>query len=68
MSTPETLEVPVWVKRGHMLLRRDALDGDDPDHTYHYIRKTYGVDPEDYGIAKPPQRTTASCPCCGFRS
>lgn len=48
----DTIEVPVWVKRGGMILRRDCLDPDDPDHTYNYL-KGKGIVPEDYGVYHP---------------
>ena len=50
----DEIEVPVWWKSGGMLLNRDCLPGDHPEHTYNYIVRTYGVDPEDYGVTKPP--------------
>jgi hypothetical protein len=59
------LEMSVWVKRGQMMVNRYALDGDDPDHPYNYIKSKYNVDPEDYGIEKPPLATV--CPHCGER-
>lgn len=49
----DEIEVPVWVKRGKRLLRRDALNGDDPDHTYNYL-KARGIRPEDYGVKPGP--------------
>lgn len=52
MSADE-IKVPVWVKRGKMLLRRDALDGTDPDHTYNYLL-AQGIRPEDYGVQPGP--------------
>lgn len=57
------IEYSVWVKRGNMMVNRDALDGDDPDHTYNYIKNTYNVNPEDYGIEKSPM--IVRCPHCG---
>lgn len=53
MEAPAEIQMTEWVKRGIMLVRRDALDGDDPGHPYNYIRATYGVAPEQYGIRKP---------------
>lgn len=47
-GTPETLEVPVWVRKGTMLVHRDALPSDDPESTYQYILNK-GFHPEDYG-------------------
>ena len=49
----DEIEVPVWVKRGKMIVRRDALNGDDPDHTYNYL-KARGIRPEDYGVKPGP--------------
>lgn len=51
--TDDTIEVSVWVKRGKMIVRRDALNGDDPDHTYNYL-KARGIRPEAYGIRPGP--------------
>lgn len=63
MSTePEVIDVPVWVKRGSMLQRRDCLDADNPDNTYHYIRRELGLRPEDYGVSLPQ----GVCPRCGY--
>jgi len=56
---PETLQMSTWVKRGPMMVWRDALDGDDSDHPYHYRKATYGVRPEDYGIEKPEAPSSA---------
>ena len=50
-----------FVKRGKMIVRRDALDFDDPDHPYQVL-KAQGVQPEDYGYYQPV------CPCCGIRA
>lgn len=47
------IEVPVWVQRGKLFVRRDALNGDDPDHTYNFL-KARGVRPEDYGVRPGP--------------
>jgi hypothetical protein len=58
----QEIEVPVWVKRGNMLVKREALDSDDPDHIYNYIKNELGVRPEDYGVEKPK---VDRCPNCG---
>jgi hypothetical protein len=55
----DTVRMSTWVKRGQMMVRRDALDADDPDHPYHYLQATYGVRPEDYGIEKPEEPNTS---------
>lgn len=47
---PETIDVPVWVKKGNRLVNRSCLELDDPDHTYHYIKNALGLEPEDYGV------------------
>jgi hypothetical protein len=52
MSSPDTIEVPVWVKKGGMLVRRDALDWDDPDHTWNYL-EAQGLKPAEYGFEHP---------------
>jgi len=49
----KTISIPHWVKRGNMLIARDALDGNDPDHPYNWIRNTFGVRPEEFGIYPP---------------
>lgn len=63
MSKLEEIEVPVWVVRGSMMIRRDALEADDPDHTYNYVKRVYNIDPTDFGIPKPP--SIEICPHCG---
>lgn len=57
----DDIEISVWVKRGMMLIRRDALDYDDPDHPYNFI-KAQGLEPELYGYSKP---NYIKCPECG---
>lgn len=41
-----------WVSCGIGKVRRDALDHDDPRHTYNFI-KAKGLVPENYGIKDP---------------
>lgn len=53
MKKPETIDVPVWWKNGSMLSRRDCLPFNHPEHPYNYIRRTYDVSPEEYGIFPP---------------
>jgi len=50
---PDAIEMPVWVRRGKMLVRRDALPTDDPDHPYNWLA-AQGLRPEEYGVQKPP--------------
>ena len=64
MATSE-IEVPVWVRRGGMIIRRDTLEFDDPDHTYNYIKDALGLKPEDYGVCLPEGWTGKRCPHCG---
>lgn len=47
------IKIPVWIKRGKMLIRREALNSDDPDHPYNWVLSNIGVRPEDFGIEKP---------------
>lgn len=53
MEKPEEIDLPVWWVNGGMWTRRDALEPWHPEHPYNYIKREYGVDPEDYGIFKP---------------
>ena len=51
---PEIIEIPVWVKRGSLNVRRDCLEPNDPDQTYNWMKTNYpDVNPEDYGIKHP---------------
>jgi hypothetical protein len=45
----EEIEVPVWVRCGGMMLRREYLSVTHPDSTYNYIKNILGLSPEDYG-------------------
>jgi hypothetical protein len=61
---PETINIPVWwSKGGGMMVRRDCLPFDHPEHPYNYIRDQLNLNPEDYGIFPPPQAVI--CPKCG---
>ena len=63
-EAPETIDVPVWWSRGGgMMVRRDCLPFDHPEHTYNYIKDKLGLVPEDYGFEPPPQAVV--CPKCG---
>jgi len=53
MNNPKSIEYPQWYKVGGMLYNRDCLDADDPEQTYNYIKREYGIDPELYGVEKP---------------
>jgi len=47
----EKIEVPTWwVPGGGMMYRRDCLPSDHPESEYNYIKKTYNVRPEEYGV------------------
>ena len=60
----EAIGMSVWVLRGKMMIRRDALDTDDPDYPYNYIA-SLGRRPEEYGYERPP--SLCICPKCGHR-
>lgn len=49
----DQLNISMFVSRNGMILNRRCLNYDDPDQIYNYIKSTYNVDPEDYGIQKP---------------
>jgi hypothetical protein len=51
-NLPPDIEVPVWIKRGGMIVNRFALNHDDKDHPYNYI-VSLGYKPEDYGMTHP---------------
>ena len=62
---PDELKIDSWWRptgRGGMIFRRDALPVDHPEHIYNYVKREFGVDPEDYGIANPHSKR---CPHCG---
>ena len=46
----DTIDMPVWVKIGIMLVRRDCLPVDHPESEYNYIKNVLNLTPEDYGI------------------
>lgn len=57
-----TIEVPVWWKPGGgMMYKRECLPADHPESEYNYIKRTYGVNPVDYGIESPE----TVCQSCG---
>lgn len=46
----KTLELPVWWNTGGgMMIRRECLAADHPEHPYNYL-KSHGFTPEDWGI------------------
>ena len=47
---PEEISIPTWWERGGMMTRRSCLESDHPESEYQYVKRTYNVDPEDYGI------------------
>lgn len=47
-----SISIPVWAKKGNMLVRRECLDADDPDQTYNFL-KAQGYVPEHYGVFHP---------------
>lgn len=61
---PAEISIPIWWKNGGgMMIRRDCLPFDHPEHPYNYIRRELGLVPEEYGIVKPIN--TEICPHCG---
>jgi len=46
-----SVNMPVWTRRGKMLIRRDALDLDDPEHPLNELAKL-GLDALDYGYSR----------------
>ena len=63
MNAPEQISIPVWWSSGGMMTRRDCLPLDHPEHTYNYIKRELGLNPEDYGMNKPK---VIQCPHCGW--
>ncbi|UTC28102.1 hypothetical protein GURKE_00700 [Brevundimonas phage vB_BpoS-Gurke] len=53
-APPETISYPVWITQGGMMVRRDSLPREHPECLYNYIRREYGVAPEQYGVFQPP--------------
>lgn len=49
MKPPSEIEVPVWVRAGGMMVRRDALSPEHPESTYNYIKEELKLVPEDFG-------------------
>jgi hypothetical protein len=64
-GSPESIEIEVWWKPGGgMMYRRDCLPPTHEQHIYNYIKREFGVNPEDYGIPNPHPIKTV-CPRCG---
>ena len=47
------IEYDVWYKTGDMMYRRDALDANNPEQVYNYLKANGIEKPEDYGIYHP---------------
>lgn len=64
---PDNIHIPTWFRTGSgVAYNRWALDGNDPEHPYWFIWRTYGVDPKRYGIENPMKNKKETiCPCCG---
>ena len=59
---PDSVDIPVWIGHGTgRLTRRGCLPAEHPESEYNYIMKTYGVDPEKYGVKAPGPH----CDKCG---
>ena len=66
-TLPDEIKIEVWWKSGGgMMIRRDALPANHPEHTYNYVLREFGVPPEQYGIKKPIDYMN-TCPNCGCR-
>lgn len=63
---PREIPFPEYWSNGTMLYLRSALPSGHPEHPYNYVAKTFGVNPEDYGIEKP-KHYLETCPSCGYR-
>ena len=66
MNSNKEIPVPEYWSDGKMLYLRSALPSDHPEHPYNYVERTFGVDPEEYGIEKPTDHTI-ECPRCGLK-
>ncbi len=47
------LNISIYWKSGEMLYNRECLPYDHPEYIYNYIKNTFGISPEDYGIFHP---------------
>lgn len=57
-NKPESIEYSVWWKPGTgMMYNREALSPDHPEYVYNYLKREFGVDPEDYGVYHPINMT-----------
>lgn len=52
-NRPEEIEVSTWWKNGGMLINRECLPPNHPEHMYNYMKREFDVDPEDYGVENP---------------
>lgn len=52
-GTVTTFTLPLWVRRGGMLVNRDCLAIDDPD-SWEMQLIAIGLDPLDFGRQRPP--------------
>lgn len=55
MADAKSVTIRPWVRRGNMLVNADALEHDDPDHTFNQI-VAQGRKPEDFGVSHPLDR------------
>ena len=50
----EEIEIEVFYKPGNgRMYCRDALPITHPEHLYNYVKNTFNIAPEDYGIFDP---------------
>lgn len=46
------LRYTTWVRQGEMLVNREALHPNNPEHLYNYLLNA-GITPENYGVKHP---------------
>jgi len=51
----KAISIPVWIKRGGMLMNTSCLPNDDPESAYQYIVRAGGI-PSEYGIEDPLEK------------
>lgn len=55
---PPVIILPDYWYQGSEMILRETLPPSHPEHPYNYIKRTYKIDPERYGIKKEvPEKT-----------
>ena len=49
----EEIQISQFWKCGDMLYNRECLSPNHPENLYNYVKRDFGVNPEDYGINHP---------------